>query len=98
MSKLINAQIMENKEQDRLFPNRYKEIHKGCCKFCPSKYHVKHDIIDLESAEIKMLPKEQIVAQRFLFVCGWRGNKLCKGLCDYYGIDEQFIKDCTGLI
>ena len=93
-SKMSRKIINTFEEQNELFPNRFKEIHNGCCKFCPSKHNNKHSIIDPESAEIKMLPKEQIV-QEFLFVCGWRGNKLCKGLCDYYGIDERFIKCCT---
>jgi len=82
-------------EQDRKFPNRHKEIHKGCCKHCPSNNNAKAGIIDPESVEIKTYPKE-LIAKEFLFVCAWRGNKLCKGICDYYGIDEQYITECGG--
>lgn len=82
------------KEQDLKFPNRHKEIHKDCCKNCPSNIGMQNGNTDPESAEIKTYPKERIV-EEYLFVCGWRPNKLCKGLCDYMEIDERFIKECN---
>lgn len=81
-------------DQNLKFPNRHKEIHKDCCQHCPSDRNAKDGTVDPESAEIKNYPKELIVSE-FLFVCAWRGNKLCKGNCDYHGIDEQFIANCN---
>lgn len=77
-------------EQEKKFPNRHKEIHKGCCKNCPSNNNLKQGITDFESEEIKTYPKDLIIKE-FLFVCAWRPNKLCKGLCDYHEIDEKLI-------
>lgn len=83
------------KKQDQKYPNRHKEIHKGCCKYCPSNNNAKAGIIDPECEDIKTLPKE-VIAKEYLFVCAWRPNKLCKGICDYLEIDEEFIKMCVG--
>lgn len=84
------------KEQDLKFPNRHKEIHKRCCKHCPSNNDRKKGIKDLETEELKGLPKE-LIAKEYLFVCAWRTNKLCKGICDEFEIDEQFIKQLFSL-
>lgn len=80
------------REQDKKWPNRHKEIHKGCCKHCPTHNSKKAGILDPESEDIKKCPKE-LIAREYLFVCAWRPNKLCKGLCDDMGIDEEFIKN-----
>ncbi len=72
-------------ELDRRYPNRYRTIHKTACKNCPS---VKGT--DPENEDFKLLPK-QVVAEKFLFVCGWRNSRLCKGLCDSHGIDQEFL-------
>ncbi len=83
------------KEQDCKYPNRRKEIHKGCCKHCPSNNNAKEGIIDPESEDIKSSFPKETIAKEILFVCAWRPNKLCKGICDYYGIDEQYIAKCN---
>lgn len=82
-------------ELEHRFPNHRREIHAKSCKHCPSAHNAKAGIIDPESAEIATLPKEDIVAEQHLFVCAWRPNKLCKGFCDFCGIDEDFIKACV---
>ena len=73
-------------ELDRKYPNRHKEIHKGCCKHCPSNNFPD----DPESEDIKTLPKE-FIAKEYLFVCAWRNSKLCKGNCDNMGINQDFL-------
>lgn len=78
-------------EIDIKYPNRHIEIHKAPCKNCPSHIDKINGRIDPESSEIKTYPKE-IIAKEFLFVCYCRQSKLCKGLCDYMDIDEEFIK------
>jgi hypothetical protein len=72
-------------EQERLYPNAHKEIHKGCCKKCPSAMGT-----DPETEDIKTYPKE-LIAKKFAFVCAWRNSKLCKGFCDNMGIDQQYL-------
>lgn len=72
-------------EQERLYPNRHKEIHKVSCKYCPSEKGS-----DPESEDIKTLPKE-IIAKEYLFVCAWRTSKLCKGNCDSMGINQEYL-------
>lgn len=69
------------------YPNRYKEIHKGACKNCPTVYNKKYNIIDPEYEDIKLLPRgEQL---KSVFVCGWRPSKLYKGYCDDLSIKEK---------
>jgi len=68
------------------------EIHKACCKRCPTNNNRKAGIIDEESEEIKRLPKK-LIAKEYLFVCTWRPSKLCKGICDFMEIDEGFLKN-----
>ncbi len=75
---------------DKKFPNRHKEIHKGCCKKCPSNLDRIDGTIDPESEQIKTFSKE-LIAKEFLFVCAWRPNKLCKGNCDYMEIDQDYL-------
>lgn len=70
------------------YPNRYKEIHKVCCKNCPSD----KDRSDPKSEELKKLPSEYLVDH--VFPCAWRPSKLCKGVCDNYGVNEKLISDC----
>ena len=89
---MVNTNFNLQKDHDIKYPNRHKEIHKACCKECPSNNNVKQGIIDPESAEIKTYPKELIIKE-FLFVCAWRPNKLCKGLCDYYNINQKLINE-----
>jgi hypothetical protein len=64
-----------------------RQIHKGCCKGCPSSFRM-----DEEAQEISRMPKE-LIAREFLFVCYKRPDKLCKGLCDNMGIDEEYLKN-----
>jgi len=76
---------------DRNYPNRQKEIHKQCCANCPSRQDQLRGFVDPESEMISKLPKE-VIAKNHLFVCYARNSKLCKGLCDNMGIDEEFLK------
>lgn len=78
-------------QADKQFPNRHNEIHKVCCKKCPSNHNKKNGNVDEESEQIKTFPKE-LIAKEYLFVCAWRPNKLCKAICDYYDIDENYLK------
>ena len=87
----ISSRMIDIIEHDKVYPNRHIKIHKTCCKKCPSEYNRKHNFKDPETEEIKLLSKELIVKE-FLFVCAWRPNKLCKGLCDKLEIDEKLIK------
>lgn len=82
-------------EQDCLYPNRHKEIHKVCCKQCPSDHNTKNGIIDPEDEEYRGAPKEYL-AKEILFVCAWRPSKLCKGLCDNHEIDQEFLDNLYG--
>jgi len=80
-------------EQDRMYPNARREIHKVCCERCPTNNNRIAGIKDPESEDIKRcVPKEQI-AKEYLFACAWRPSKLCKGICDFMGIDEEFLKN-----
>jgi hypothetical protein len=86
----IPSPIEYLKEMDEKYPDRHKIIHKACCKHCPSKIGMENDCMDDEAKEIAQYPKEVIVRE-FLFVCAWRPEKLCKGLCDFLEIDQEFI-------
>ena len=90
MINKIQSGIAHQEEMNRKYPNRHKEIHKACCKECPTVQSQKLNLVDPEAEEISTYPKE-IIAKNFLFVCYKRESKLCKGLCDYYGIDKEFI-------
>jgi hypothetical protein len=79
------------KEMDVKFPNRHKEIHKSCCKNCPSKQTRLKGIEDVESKEMKDSYNKAGLIQECLFVCAWRNNKLCKGICDYFDITQEDI-------
>lgn len=91
--KIPQSAVKYFEEQDRLYPNRHKEIHKGYCKWCPTNNGRKTGVPDPETEDLKRLPKD-ILAKEYAFVCAWRPDKLCKGICDEFGIDEQFIKQC----
>lgn len=90
INKLMPDVGSYTEEQDRLYPDRHKQIHKVCCEKCPSDYCTKNGIIDPEDEEYKGVPKE-ILAKEMLFVCAWRPSKLCKGLCDNHRIDQEFL-------
>jgi hypothetical protein len=79
------------RELDNLYPDRHTTIHKSPCKHCPSHQDKLNGRLDPESEEIKTYPKE-LIAKEFLFVCYCRQSKLCKGLCDNMGIDEEYLK------
>lgn len=86
MKKIIADPNEYFAELDRKYPNRHKEIHKVSCKECPSENWPD----DPESADIKLLPKD-LIAKEFLFVCFKRNSRLCKGNCNYMGIDQEFL-------
>lgn len=94
MSNLIKGAVAKYEkfftDLDKFYPNRYKEIHKHCCKMCPSEQDKIRGRLDPESEDIKTLPKE-IIAKDHLFVCYARNSKLCKGLCDNMGIGQEYL-------
>lgn len=73
-------------QMDAKYPNRRKEIHKGACKNCPSTRPP-----DPESQDIKDHVSKEVFIKQYAFVCAWRPNKLCKGLCDFMEVDQQLI-------
>lgn len=88
---MIKTGWEKQEELNNMFPERHTIIHKGCCKHCPSNNMRKAGLTDPESKDLKEgLPKETLVKD-YLFVCAWRPDKLCKGLCDYFEIDQNFI-------
>ena len=87
----INTGIEMQKDLDNIYPNRHVTIHKTCCKNCPSEYYRRNNITDMECEDIKATFCKEEIVNEFLFVCAWRPSKLCKGICDFYGIDQKFI-------
>jgi hypothetical protein len=89
MSKLGNVKKdLDNRfaELDRKYPNRHKQIHKECCKQCPSAMGD-----DPETRDIKETCSKDFIVSEYLFVCAWRNSKLCKGNCDYNEIDQEYL-------
>lgn len=76
---------------DVKYPNRHKEIHKVCCKNCPSNQDSVFGKLDEESQDIKDNVPKEIIVKEYLFVCYQRNSKLCKGLCDNMEIDQEYI-------
>jgi len=72
---------------NRRYPDRHKQIHKICCKQCPSDGKGE----DPMSADIKATVPKEHIAREYLFVCAWRESKLCKGYCDYNDIDQEYL-------
>lgn len=62
-------------------------VHESYCSSCPSKWHKP----DPESEEIAGYPDG--VRQQYVFPCAWRPNKLCKGVCEELGYDENSHKN-----
>ena len=69
-SKLHDDFLLKERLLNDRYPNRHKEIHKVCCKKCPSA----NGSTDPESEDIKTLPKD-VIAKNYLFVCAWRNRK-----------------------
>lgn len=61
-------------------------IHAAPCKHCPSAC----DVHDPEAWEYKRAPRR--VQLDCLFVCAWRPDKLCKGLCDFLSVTANDLK------
>jgi len=62
---------------------RITVIHSTYCKYCPTK----HFPADEESKMIASMPDG--IKQKHVFPCGWRPNKLCRGVCDELDYDEK---------
>ena len=75
------------KEQDELYPDRHKIIHKVPCKNCPSAHYPP----DPESQDIKDNISKEHFIKEYAFVCAWRQSKLCKGICDFMEVDQELI-------
>jgi len=71
---LIKTGIEAIDEANKKYPNRHKEIHKACCKHCPTEYNRANGLKDPETEDLKSLPKE-VIAKDFLFV--WCSVNLC---------------------
>lgn len=87
LSEMIKRHLNKHMETELRYPNRFKEIHKVPCINCPSVYNKNNGVIDPEFEDIKNLDREEHLAS--VFVCGWRGSKLCKGYCDELNITES---------
>lgn len=90
METKIPSNILDNftksqRDLDLKYPNRRRTIHKVNCVGCPSSFGM-----DEEAEDISKYPKE-LIAREYLFVCYKRESKLCKGLCDNMGIDEEYL-------
>jgi hypothetical protein len=80
-------------DYEKQYPNRHKEIHSECCKNCPSDISTKKGVEDIEAKDIKENYSKEFIAKELLFVCAWRRNKLCKGLCDYMNINQKMLDE-----
>lgn len=78
-------EIITEKKRNADYPDRHRVIHKVHCDGCPSSFGM-----DEESKDISFYPKE-LIAREFLFVCYKRQSRLCKGLCDKMGIDQDYL-------
>jgi len=76
---------------DEKYPDRHTTIHKVPCKNCPSHQNAIHGIIDEESQDYKTHMTKEEIAKHRLFVCYCRQSKLCKGLCDFMEIDQDYL-------
>lgn len=77
-------------EQERKYPDAHKKIHKHCCKQCPTNNIRITGEKDMEVELYRKAPKE-ILIKEIIFTCAWRPSKLCKGICDEYGITQDDI-------
>lgn len=91
MEFLLN-QIKLVEADNTRWPNRHKEVHKDNCDHCPSKYGQDNGIVDFETEDYKGCPKDFLMKE-VVFVCAWRPNKLCKGICDEFGINQGDFKE-----
>jgi len=62
---------------------RVTAIHSSYCKYCPSNRFPDDD----ESKMIASMPDG--IKQKYVFVCAWRTNKLCRGVCESLDYDEK---------
>jgi hypothetical protein len=87
LTNIINAHLSKHKQDMERYPNQYKEIHKVSCLNCPSVVNDKLNIIDPEMEDIKSYSRGDQI--KSVFLCGWRGSKLCKGYCDVLNISQN---------
>jgi len=76
------------------WPNRRREIHDNYCEKCPSHWSVLNGHSDPETEKMKELSKEAKI-QEGLFLCAWRPNKLCKGICEALEITKEDLELST---
>jgi len=72
---------------------RPTQIHRHCCKHCPSAPHREHDPESLAYAAADYETRVDAV-----FRCAWRPEKACKGNADLLRITEQDLRaraECT---
>lgn len=68
------------------------EIHKNYCENCPSKPGMPKDP---EAKDIESLPDG--IRQRYVFYCGWRSYKLCKGICEQLNYIKEKHENMIGV-
>lgn len=67
------------------------QIHKGCCKHCPSKRIKEAGMTDPETEDFKAFFTKEEQAQKAIFPCAWRPDKFCKGICDEFDINQKYL-------
>ncbi len=91
IKKSMKAHVKAFDDKSLKYPNRKVEIHKVSCKNCPTVINKRFGITDPEMEDTRVYSKEYI-AKNIVFQCGWRTSKLCKGFCDEFEIDEEYLQ------
>jgi len=82
---------MKNPDIEFVLGNKPTDIHKDYCPNCPSRMAQIHGNPDPEAEWVKTLPDGE--RQKYAFPCGWRPEKLCKGVCEDLNYVEELHKD-----
>lgn len=92
MLKLKPGLSNNQDELNKNYPNRHKEIYSNCCSRCPNDINKYSDYVDEESEYLKQNWSKDSICIDGLFVCFMRQKKICKGIVDFYNINENDIK------
>lgn len=70
-------------------PPRPRTIHRHYCKHCPSRPGFEPDEITLD------FQRESLEVRRDegVFPCGWRPQKMCRGICERLGVTEEHLRE-----
>lgn len=66
---------------------RPREIHRNYCAHCPSRPGYEPDPITLDF----MTYPFEVRRDEGVFPCGWRPQKMCRGICERLGITEEHL-------